>query len=308
MALGRRTKKVTAFCASALVVAAGGWFLLAWWDHFQERNQDLVQARPFVYRNDVPLNVALLWEERVVAAPLSGKVSFPGGGASLRVAKGDVLAVVTGPEGARRVTAPSPGYFAPLLDGHEGKWRYADLWFGEKALVDPGGRVAVASGTALAKGDPLGVFVPQPQELRAIGYVDRNPSSEADMARGTIRIRLKEKDLPFPATVRVSRDLGARFKVYLTLPLFPLEFLDRRIASFILSGEEHVGVVLPESAVVHRQGRQGVFVVQGQTVSFREVLGLPVSGRQFLVTEGLKAGEVVVVRGARAKEGNVRLW
>ncbi|QTX33120.1 hypothetical protein KAR29_04265 [Aminithiophilus ramosus] len=308
MALGRRTKNVTAFFASVLVVAAGGWFLLAWWDHFQERNQDLVQARPFVYRNDVPFHVALLWEERVVTAPLAGKVSFPGGGTSLRVAKGDVLAVVAGPEGARRVAAPSPGYFTTLLDGQEGKWRYADLWFGERALADPGGRVTVAAGTMLAKGDPLGVFIPQPQELRAIGYVDRTPASEADMARGSVRIRRKEKDLPFPATVRVFRDLGARFKVYLTLPLFPLEFLDGRIGTFILSGEEFVGVVLPETAVVHRQGRQGVFVVQGQTVSFREVLGLPVSGRQFLVTEGLKAGEVVVARGARAKEGKVRLW
>ena len=308
MVLPWRGRDVVAFLISLVIVAAGLWFLFSWWDHFQERHQELVQARPFVYRNDVPLRVVLLWEERLLTAPLAGKVSFPEGGATRRVAKGTVLAVVSGTAGTRRVVASSPGYFTTFLDGQEGSWRYTDLWLGERPLADPGPRVAVAEGTILAKGDPLGVFIPQPQELRAISYVDRTPSSESDMARASVRLRQQEKGLPFPATVRVFRDLGARFKVYLTLPLFPLEFLEGRSRTFILSGEEHVGVVLPQTAVVHRRGKQAVFVVQGQTVSFREVLGLPVSDRQFLVTEGLKAGEVVVARGARAKEGKVRLW
>lgn len=308
MILPRKGRDVVSFIIALAIVGCGAWFLVAWWDHFQERHQSLVQSRPYVYHNDVPFKAALLWEEKVLIAPIDGKVSFPGGIAPRRVAKGDLVAVVTGGEGSRRLFAPSPGYFAASVDGNEGKWRYADLWLDEKPLPDPGRKVNIAEGTILRKGDPLGVFLPQPQELRAIGYVDRLPSVEADMGRGFIRLRLRETDLPFRATLRVSRDLGPRFKVYLTLPFFPSDFLKERIRTFILSGEERTGVVLPEAAVVLRQGKQGVFVVQGQTVSFREVQGLPVPGKQFLVVEGLRAGEVVVARGGRAKEGKIRLW
>lgn len=301
-------RDVAAFLVSLVIIGAGAVFLLAWWDHFQERNQPLVQARPYVYQSDVPFRVALLWEEKILTAPMAGTVSFPRGRGPTRVAKGDLVAVVSGQGGARRVYAPSPGYFAASVDGLEGSWRYADLWLGEKPLPPGPARKAIAEGTLLGRGDPLGIFVPQPQELRAIGYIDSLPAVAADMARGFVRLRLRQTDLPFQAPLRVFRDLGGRFKVYLTLPLFPPYFLDGRLRTFILSGEERKGVILPETSVVHRRGTLGVFTVQGQTVAFREIKGIPVPGKQFLVTEGLHAGEIVAARGSRAKEGTIRLW
>jgi hypothetical protein len=56
-------------------------------------------------------------------------------------------------------------------------------------------------------------------------------------------------------------------------------------------------------------GRQGVLVVEGGVTTFRDVHGMPISSGRFVVTEGLKAGEIVIEEGGKAKEGGrVLLW
>lgn len=69
--------------------------------------------------------------------------------------------------------------------------------------------------------------------------------------------------------------------------------------------EKDNAILVPQNAVIDMQGKQMIYVVgKDNTVTSRIITTSTTSGKDFIVTDGLKAGEVIVVEGAtKLKEG-----
>jgi hypothetical protein len=94
----------------------------------------------------------------------------------------------------------------------------------------------------------------------------------------------------------------------MTLPFFPASIITARgFSCSVLTGNRR-GVSVPDSAVILREGKMGVLMVQGSMTEFTEVEGFPTDGDNFFITKGVLPGNVVVLRADKVKEGVVRLW
>jgi hypothetical protein len=295
--------KKTLYYSIALALGVGvieAYFL--WLDNYNTLHPDVVQAVAMGYVEELPLEGILIWDEEVVPAPREGIVTYPSF-LPRRVAKGEVMAAVDGVA----VKAGVTGYFFPALDGQEGKWVYSRLWPGSPRLTVKEAEL-LENGSRLRKGDPVGKLVPQPQDLRCIAYFDKTLSLERDMKRGFIDVKTEPYGKSRQAVIRASDDVGQKAKVYLTLPFFPPEILRSRYFSCRVVAGDQYGVSLPESAVIMREGKLGVFMVQGNVTEFTEVEGFPAEEGSFFITKGIAPGNFVVLYANNAKEGAIRFW
>lgn len=296
------------YFAAVLAVATGTiWVYQYWWEQNALESPDVVSAVPYTYIERIPVKGVLIWEETVLVSRWDGNLSYPEPG-TRRVARGETVAVIGSSSGKMAVRSESVGYFVPGLDGAEGEWRYSFHWPGMAPLPASPAFADFSSGVFVRRGDPVGKLISQPQELRCVLYADVTPALQKDIQTGFVRVKTEAHGWPGRAAVRASRFLGTKMKLYLTLPFFSLENVKSREIALFLETGEHVGVAVPESSVRYREGKLGVFQVEGNIVKFKEIEGLPVEGHRFFVQKGLQSGNIVVLNAERAKEGKIRLW
>lgn len=290
-----------------LIIAVGAvnaYFL--WWELRDSQNPDLVAAVSYTHADRIPARAILFWREEPVLSRWAGVLSYP----SLfpgRVGKGDTVAVVDGPSGKMAVKAERAGYFLPALDGAEGGWSYSAFWPGMDPLPAAPAPVFFQPGGRVDKGGAVGKLIIQPQDLRCILYADATPSLTQDVRRGFVRVKTRPDEWPLRAEVRAARFRESKVKLYLTLPFFPSSVVSSRELPLILEAGEKTGVAVPESAVIIRDGKLGVLMVD-DGVHFKQVAGVPVEEGRFFITGGLKPGQIVVLDAQSGKEGKIRLW
>jgi hypothetical protein len=270
------------------------------------------------YVEELPLKGILIWDERLVVAPKDGILKWEGWNlpasgegtsffsapAPRRVVKNEVVAKVDGVD----VKVSTVGYFSPALDKQEGNWFYSRLWSDASAFFPPDEAVAKEDGAVLRKGEPLGKLVEQPQDLKCIAYLDKTPSLVRDIEKGWVNIKMDPNGKSRRAEVRTYANAGQKIKVCLTVPFFPPSVLLRRAFSCtVLTGNQQ-GVSIPETAVILKEGKQGVFVMQGSLLKFVEVEGFSVDKNYFLVTKGLLSGNMVALYADKVTEGAIILW
>lgn len=295
---------------AALVVLVAFFAYAAWWFHYREVHPKVVAAIPTVYAEEILSEGWLLWHEEILATPYAGKIVYSRPHEAHRVFKGEAVAVIDTGRERIRLASHKAGYFVPGLDGAEGAWRFSEIWLGSGSLKMKTAFKWFENGRALKRGDPIGKVVPMPQNLRCVAFVAATPDVQRSVESGRLSIKLMPKGLPLSTEVLASEELVGVYKVYLSLsPYFPPSVLTSRKLSFYVFVGERSGVEIPESSVVMRNGRQGVWVVEDGVTTFRDVHGMPISSSRFVVTEGLKAGEIVIEEGGKAKEGGrVLLW
>jgi hypothetical protein len=291
----------------AAILAASSMAYLAWWSNFRSLRPEFSIAEPFSIHEKTQTRVALLWSETVLASPVDGAVHYPQGEEAVRVAKNEAVAEVV--SGGRKavVLAPQSGYFLPGVDGLEGRWNFSDLWPGDGQLPDAAKFRRIPEGSRLRKGEPLGKILPQPQELRAIAYVEADEAVKKQVEGGMLHFALPG-ERPQRARVRAVQDFGPKVKAYLSLPFFPPEISFSRETEFEFFQGEKKGVVLPESAILQKEGKLGVFAFVSGKLEVRPVLGQPLPGARFLVIEGLRPGDLVLTRAEAGAERKVLLW
>jgi hypothetical protein len=295
--------KKTVYCTVVVLLVMGVVELyLLWLDNYNMWHPEVTAATAMGYVEELPLNGVLVWDERVLAAPRDGVVTYLSF-APRRVQRGEKVAAVDGAP----VKADVPGYFSPILDGQEGTWVYPKLWPGSQfpPLRAP---APLLEGVRLEKGEPLGKLVPQPQDLRCIAYLDKTLSLEQDIKRGFLEIKTEAFGKSKQAAVRAFVVMGQKFKVYLTLPFFPPEVLAARTFSCSVLTGSREGVAVPHSAVILRDGELGVLMVQGSVTEFTQIEGFPADEDNFFITKGVVPGNLVVLYADKVKEGVVRLW
>jgi hypothetical protein len=295
--------KKTLYYSIALALGVGviGAYFI-WLDNYNALHPDVVQAVAMGYVEELPLEGILIWDEEVVTAPREGILTYLSP-LPRRVAKGEAIAEVDGVA----VKASAAGYFFPALDGLEGKWVYSQLWPASSRLIFKEAKL-LKNGSRLRKGDPVGKLAPQPQDLRCIAYFDKTLSLERDMKRGFIDVKTEPDGKSRQAVIRAADDVGQKAKVYLTLPFFPPEMLKSRFFSCSVVAGDRYGVSLPESAVIMREGKLGIFMVRGNVTEFTEVEGFPAEEGSFFITKGVVPGNLVVLYANKAREGAIRVW
>ena len=182
------------------------------------------------------------------------------------------------------------------------------MWPGTKELPDPAPLKMIGDEADVRKGEKIGKLVRQPQELRMIGYVDLTEEMKTCLNANRVMVKMDEMDTSSRALVRVFETYGHKAKVYLNIPWFPPQMLMSRKYSLLAVTGETSGVTVPESAIGVKDGEQGAYVLRGSDSSFVEVKGRPIDGSRFLVTEGLKLGDAVIVDAYGAREGRVQIW
>lgn len=300
-------KRILYFGTILAVTTGTIWLYQCWWEQNALETPDVTAVVSYSYTERTPVRGALVWEETLLLSRWDGSVSYPELGAR-RVARGETVATVNSTSGRMAIRSEAVGYFIPALDGAEGEWRYSSLWPGMPALPASPSLVFFSPGATVRRGGAVGKLIPQPQELRCVVYADATPSLQKDIQAGFVRVKTEAHGWPGRATVRASRFLGSKVKLYLTLPFFSVENTFSREILLLLEAGERFGASVPESSVFYREGKLGVYKVEGNMVKFKEIEGLPVEGHRFFVQKGLQSGNIVVLDAEKAKEGKIRLW
>ncbi len=308
MPLLSKGRRIVYGLSVTLVMMLAVTVYLGWWWHTTMSVPDFVTARVGFYREDIPVRAVLLWIEDLVVAPARGSIQYRHGSESAFVAKGEVVATVLKGGKNLPVMASKKGYFVPGLDGLEKSWRYSSIWTEPSSLPDVPDLEVFPDFSESRSDRIIGKLIHQPQTLRCIMYCPVTDQVRSEVDLGLMEFRLDPLGAPFTGNVRVAELMGHKMKIYMDLPFFPIEMASRRDVTLYVKGGEWSGAEVPESSVVIRHGKRGVFVIRGDRVFFREVTGIPMSGNRFLVQTGLKPGNLVLLNGMVAEEGRIRLW
>ena len=281
-----------------------------WYENYKLSNPQLIEAMSTNYSEEQPLKGILLWDEQLIYAPQDGILTYPTPRAKY-VAKGEMLAALDG----IAVRAPYPAYFYPALDGQEGEWVYPKLWPDFAPFPDFNPASLIENGTFIGRGEPIGKLIPQPQVLRCIAYLDITPSlANALDAKDspTIRIKTEFDGKERRAEVVAVKSSGQKLKVYLRLPFFPPDALKSR--SFVASVVTDIqkGVMVPDTAVITREGKNMVFVVNGNSTKLQAVEGFPAEDGNFFIEKGIQPGTKLILNADsiifNVKDENLRIW
>jgi hypothetical protein len=280
---------------------------LGWWTHFRSYRPEFSTAEPLTIRETVSSRTILLWGETVLVSPVDGVVHFPLGPGTVRVSKGDIVVEILSGSQKAIIKVPQSGYFVPGLDGLEGKWSFSGAWPGDGELPPAGSLKWKAEGERVSRGRSVGKLIPQPQELRAIAYVEMDEATRGQIRKGTVLFSI-DGERPQQAFIRAVQDYGSKAKVYVTLPFFPMTMANSRSRQIEFFQGELKGVVVPESALLQKAGGVGVYAFCSGKLEYRNVTGKPLADSRFLVTGGLKAGDLVLSQAAVGAERKVLLW
>ncbi|MBQ3450091.1 MAG: hypothetical protein IJG34_09390 [Synergistaceae bacterium] len=265
----------------------------SWYENYKFAHPQIIEAITTNYNEEQPLEGILLWDEQLIYAPNDGILTYPSPRPRM-TSKGEMLAALDG----RAVYAPYPAYFYPGLDGNEGSWVYPKLWPDFAPFPEFNNASLIENGTYLHRGDPIGKLVPQPQVLRCIAYLDRTPSLERALRNKdnpTIRIKTENEGKERKADVVAAKVSGQKIKVYLRLPFFPPNVLrSREFKASVVTAVEQ-GVMVPDTAVITKEGKNMVYVVQGNSPTLQAIEGFPADDKNFFIEKGIKHGSKLIL-------------
>lgn len=281
-----------------------------WYNTYRLSHPQIIEAVTTNYSEEQPLNGILLWDEQLIYAPKSGILTYPSPRPRI-VAKDEIVAAIDG----TAVRAPYPAYFYPGLDGEEGSWVYPKLWPDFAPFPEFHDAELIENGTYLQRGEPIGKLVPQPQTLRCIAYLDSTPSLERAVKNTkdpAIRIRTEHDGKERKAEVVTHKSAGQKMKVYLRLPFFQPSILRSRRFTASVVTDEQKGVMVPDTAVITRGGKNMVFIVQGNSPELREVEGFPSDEETFFIEKGVAPGNKLILNADSLSQSmgdeNIRIW
>ena len=303
-------QKIIYYVIVVFIIMMGYRVYKLWYENYKLSNPQLIEAISTNYSEEQPLQGILLWDEQLIYAPQDGILTYPAPKPRY-VAKGEILAALDGVA----VRAPYPAYFYPALDGQEGNWVYPKLWPDFAPFPEFSKASLIENGTFLGRGEPIGKLIPQPQVLRCIAYLDTTPS----LARAlnskdtpTIRIRTEFEGKERRAEIVAVKTSGQKLKVYLRLPFFPPNVLSSRRFTASVVTDMQKGVMVPDTAVITREGKNMVFIVNGNSTELHAVEGFPAEDGSFFIEKGVQPGNKLILNADAIifnfKNENLRIW
>ena len=304
--IARLIQRLVNYSILIIIVVFGYKMYRFWYEAYNSSHFQFIEAKSASYTEEQPLEGILLWDEQLIYAPKQGLLTYPTPRSHI-VSKGELLAALDG----SAVRAPYPAYFYPGLDGQEGSWVYSRLWPDFDPFPEFNSAELIENGTLLRRGDPIGKLIPQPQILRCIAYLDATPSLVKALSSENKRIRIKTEfeGKERKAEVVAVKSQGQKLKVYLRLPFFPPEAVkSRKFAAAVVTDVQN-GVMIPDTAVITREGKNFVFIVKGNTPEPQIVEGFPADERNFFIEKGVEPGNKLILNASSIKnDENLRIW
>ena len=302
--------RIINYAIMVIIFMTGYQVYKLWYDNYKLSNPQLIEALTTNYNEEQPLKGILLWDEQLIYAPQDGILTYPSPRPRF-VSKGEMLAALDGVA----VKAPYPAYFFPGLDGQEGNWNYAKLWPDFAPLPEFKDASLIENGTMLQRGNTIGKLIPQPQVLRCIAYLDSTPSllkAVSNKDNPTIRIRTEYEGKERKAEVVAVKSSGQKLKVYLRLPFFPPNVLRSRAFTASVVTDIQKGVMVPDTAVITRDGKNMVFIVQGNSTELHAIEGFPADDKNFFIEKGVQPGNRLILNADainyNLRDENIRIW
>lgn len=277
-----------------------------WYEDYKFSHPRIIEAITTNYSEEQPLDGILLWDEQLIYATKSGFITYPSPRPRM-VAKGEIIAAIDG----SAIYAPYPAYFYPGLDGQEGQWVYPKLWPDFAPYPDFEDSKLIDDGTYLQRGDPIGKLIPQPQVLRCITYLDTSPSLERTLKNKDnpqIRIRTEYEGKERKADVVAVKSSGQKLKVYLRLPFFPPGIVRSRSFHASVITDIQKGIMVPDTAVITRGGKNKVFILQGNSPNLNDIEGFPADEENFFIEKGVRHGDKLILDASAIKDEHERIW
>ncbi|MBQ7195927.1 MAG: hypothetical protein IJS40_00790 [Synergistaceae bacterium] len=303
-------QKIIYYIIVVFIMMMGFKVYKIWYENYKLSTPQLIEAMSTNYSEEQPLNGILLWDEQLIYAPQDGIFTYPSPRPRY-VSKGEMLAALDGVP----VRAPYPAYFYPALDGQEGNWVYPKLWPDFAPFPEFNTASLIENGTFLGRGEPIGKLIPQPQVLRCIAYLDTTPSLARALDNKnnpTIRIRTELEGKERRAEVVAVKSSGQKLKVYLRLPFFPPNILHSRLFTASVVTDVQKGVMVPDTAVITREGKNMVFIVNGNSTELHAIEGFPADEGDFFIEKGVQPGNKLILNADsiifNVKDENLRIW
>ncbi|MBR0186084.1 MAG: hypothetical protein IJQ24_08655 [Synergistaceae bacterium] len=278
----------------------------SWLEDYRLSHPQIIEAVTTNYSEEQPLDGILLWDEQLIYATQNGILTYPSPRPRI-VAKGEILAALDGSP----VHAPYPAYFYPGLDGQEGNWVYPKLWPDFAPFPEFDDAHLIENGTMMRRDEPIGKLVPQPQVLRCIAYLDSTPSLEnaiKDKNNPVIRIRTEYEGKERKAEVVAVKSSGLKLKVYLRLPFFPPAVLRSRKFTASVITDVQKGILVPDTAVITKEGKNKVYILKGNSPVAQEVEGFPADEKNFFIEKGVRHGDKLILDAEMIKDEKERIW
>ena len=284
---------------SALCVLAFKWQIA----QYYEERPDIYWTVPSVYYPTVPCHGILFWKEKLLPSPASGMIKYPLGRGPVRVAKGDTVAIVAGVA----LKVDSPGYFVAGLDGHEGKMKYGEIWNREILKFEKANFQYFKDGILVNKGSTVGKLVLSLLGTRFIGTISPTPRIAEQIKKDYLYVKDDETNSYDRAVIRTDLDYGKGGKrLYMDLPFFRLKDITNRVITLQVDAGQETGALFPISCIVKKNGKLGVLRVRSQSATFTPIVGIYIKGEKFLASEGVEAGQPIVLHPEATREGRVK--
>ncbi len=300
-----RAFSITYWLGVLVIIVLWVWAFKLYFDRYEYLHPDITWATPGIATQHLKVSGYHLWKENDIRAPVYFVCVYSINSCQLRVPRGAVVARV----GGRDVKAYQQGYFVAGKDGREQGWRYSALWHAKRSEFAAESKLRYfGNGAQVARGQMIGKIAEQPQELRFIGYLPMRGDVAKQLKSERLRVRMDAEDTVTDAEVRVTLKEGGLTKFALAMPWFQPEMLMSRSYELIVDAGQTRGAMIPQSALIKKGGKDGVYMIRGARVVFAPVSGKMLNGGMFLATKGISVGDAVVEDAASAREGRIQLW
>lgn len=186
--------------------------------------------------------------------------------------------------------------------------RYADTVLSHTRVLAPMDAIVVerlaevgstvVSGTGLFRlVDPATLWVAARIDESVVGRVEVGQNAE---------IRLRTGNTTAGKVARIARQADAatrELEVDVAFDSPPARFAIDQEAHVSIDAGEDKGLVVPLTALVQHEGKQGVLVVRDDRAQFRPVVTGAAEGGRVIVRQGLAAGDPVIVKPQAVKPG-----
>ncbi len=289
---------VLVLAALALCVRAAYFFV---YDKVTAHLVQTVIAESGKLESIVDVNGLIVRNEHPVAAPVTGTLKWLAEDGQ-RLASGASVATLTAGDGVvQTLISPEPGILVRHLDGLEGLLRPQAL-----AEINP---TQFLGQTEKQSGFEQGETVPQGAMLFKIVnnfswiYLSSIPAEIGSLPEAgshLLRFDFTERDLS--ARLILRREEEGRTTVGYELTDDAEGFYLQRFSKARIITKTTTGVILPLSALVEREGKTGVLILQKSVVRYREVEILE-SDQEQVAVRGLSTGLRVIINPGLVKEG-----
>lgn len=284
-----------------LLLIGAGVFIL-WlagnltWHVLQARLMKVEPLMPGKIRQTAKVSGCLVKNETLVPSPIRGQLKLPVQDGQ-RVSAGETVAVVTAvhaQEGEDKknnfaVQTPVAGLVCVYIDGLEGLLRFDDLKALEMTGVEKLDKqpLTLCTGMIVEKGRPVIKLVDNLSPLKIWLRISCGEFPPEKLT-GKSFVNVLWKGNPFRAQVEDVQTTNEDTRVLLSASVYPQQLLCRRWVEMELIKNELAGFLVPEGAILQKDGIMGLYVLYKQGARWVPVEVVGRTNGQLLINgEGL---------------------